>query len=284
MKTYPVDLMCRLLGVRRNGFYRYLNNQHRSNADDGKWEEMIEWVRDIAAASEYSYGSRRLKKALNALGYPVGRQQTRRLMKEAGVRVRYKKKYKVTTDSKHKQPVFDNVLDRQFDTSAPDTAYVGDISYIWTQEGWLYLAAVIDLCSRKVVGCSMGSRLKAKLVCDALTMAIWQRRTKAGLIVHSERGSQYASKQYRRLLTGHKFVGSMSHKGDCWDKAVVESFFGSLKQELVQWKHYQSRNEAQQDVLRYISRFYNPTRLHSYPGYKSPNQYEADIKQLEKVA
>lgn len=147
-----------------------------------------------------------MKKALNCLGYPVGRQYTQRLMKEAGIQVRYRKKYKVTTNSKHKLPVFDNVLNRQFDVVAPNLAYAQDITYIWTKEGWLYLAVVIDLYSRKVVGWSMGSRMKAKLVCDALTMALWQRNPKAGLIVHSDRGSQYASTEYRRLLKAHELV------------------------------------------------------------------------------
>lgn len=275
--------MCRLLGVKRNGFYRYIKAWHQTKPDD-KRQEIIEWMHQIAKESEYSYGSRRMKKALNSLGYPVGRRYTRKLMKEANIQVRYKKKYKVTTNSNHKLPVFENVLERQFDVDKANHAYVQDITYIWTQEGWLYLAVVIDLYSRRVVGWSMGSRMKAKLVCDALTMAIWQRRPKAGLIVHSDRGSQYASTQYRRLLKGNDFVGSMSRKGDCWDNSVVESFFGTLKQELVHWKQYQSRHEAQLDVLRYITTFYNPIRLHSYLDYRSPNQYEADMKQLEKVA
>lgn len=282
--TYPVDRLCRLLGVKRNGFYRYMKTQHQPTTDDDKRKEIVEWMHKIAKASEHSYGSRRMQKALNCLGYPIGRRLTRRLMKEAGVQVRYKKKYKVTTNSNHTLPIFDNVLDRQFDVDAPNLAYVQDITYIWTQEGWLYLAVVIDLYSRKVVGWSMGSRMKAKLVCDALTMAIWQRNPKAGLVVHSDRGSQYASADYRHLLKGHQFVGSMSRKGDCWDNSVVESFFGSLKQELVHWKQYQTRYEAQQDMLRYITTFYNPERLHSYLDYRSPNQYEADMKKLKKVA
>jgi transposase InsO family protein len=205
-------------------------------------------------------------------------------MKEAGVQVKHRKKYKVTTNSDHKRPVFDNVLDRQFDVDRPDQVYVGDITYLWTQEGWLYLAVVIDLYSRKVVGWSMGSRMKTQLVCDALRMAIWQRRPGAGLVVHSDRGSQYASKDYRRLLKAHGFVGSMSRKGDCWDNAVAESFFGSLKQERVHWRNYQTRLEAQQDVLNYISMFYNSYRLHSYLGYVSPNQYEAEMAELKKAA
>ena len=148
-------------------------------------------------------------------------------MKETGVQVKHRKKYKVTTNSNHKQPVFDNVLNRQFDVAQPDQAYVGDITYLWTGEGWLYLAVVIDLYSRKVVGWSMGSRMKAQLVCDALMMAIWLRRPAAGLVVHSDRGTQYASKAYRRLLKAHGFIGGMSRKGDCWDNAVAESFSGA---------------------------------------------------------
>ncbi|MDP6417789.1 MAG: IS3 family transposase, partial [Gammaproteobacteria bacterium] len=175
--------------------------------------------------SKYSYGYRRMKVALNAIGYPVTRGQTKRLMKEAGVKVRTRKKYKVTTNSDHKKPVFENILKRGFNVATADTVYVQDITYIWTQEGWLYLAVVIDLFSRKVVGWSMGSRMKAQLVCDALTMAIWQRKPKSGLVVHSDRGSQYASNDYRRLLKSNEFVGSMSRLGNCWDNAVAESFF-----------------------------------------------------------
>ena len=237
-KTWPVDLMCQLLGITRSGYYGY---QRRGGSGiDHYHEELLEAVEDIAEASDDSYGSRRMKKALNVLSYPVSREKARKLMKEAGVQVKHRKKYKVTTNSDHKQPVFDNVLDRQFDVDQPDQVYVGDITYIWTQEGWLYLAVIIDLYSRKVVGWSMGSRMKAQLVCDALRMAIWQRRPGAGLVVHSDRGSQYASKDYRRLLKAHGFVGSMSRKGDCWDNAVAESFFGSLKQERVHWRHYQT--------------------------------------------
>ena len=281
-KTWPVDLMCQLLGVTRSGYYGY--QRRGGDRIDHYHEELLEAVREIAKATEGSYGSRRMEKALNALSYSVSRDKARKLMKEAGVQVKRRKKYKVTTNSNHGQPVFDNVLDRQFDVDQPDQVYVGDITYIWTQEGWLYLAVVIDLYSRKVVGWSMGSRMKAQLVCDALRMAIWQRRPGAGLVVHSDRGSQYASKDYRRLLKAHGFVGSMSRKGDCWDNAVAESFFGSLKQERVHWRHYQTRLEAQQDVLNYISMFYNSYRLHSYLDYVSPNQYEAQMVELRKAA
>ena len=168
----------------------------------------------------------------------------------------------------------------------PANRWMSDISYVWTREGWLYLAVVIDLFSRKIVGWSMSSRMKASIVCDALTMAFWQRKPEPGLIVHSDRGSQYASHEYRKLLSDWGCVGSMSRKGNCWDNAVAESFFGSLKQERVQWRHYQTRFEAQQDVLNYITVKYNNFRLHSTLGYKNPNQFEFEYKErgLKKVA
>lgn len=276
-------MMCRLLGVTRNGYYSH-RRRKLEKPYDPYHQELLEAVRDIAKASDDTYGSRRMKKALCALSYPVSRNKARRLMKEAGVAVKRRKKYKVTTNSNHKQPIFGNVLKRQFDVAQPNQAYVEDITYLWTQEGWLYLAVVIDLYSRKIVGWSMGSRMNAQLVCDALRMAIWQRRPKAGLIVHSDRGSQYASKAYRRLMKSHGFIGSMSRKGDCWDNSVVESFFGSLKQERVHWRHYQTRQEAQQDVLNYISMWYNSHRLHSYLGYTSPSQYEVEMAELREAA
>jgi len=281
--TYPISLQCQVLGVSRSGYYNYQSNQ-ANRADDSEHQEMLKWVKDIAESSKYSYGSRRMKKALNALGYPVSRNKARKLMREAEVQVRHRKKFKVTTNSNHKQPVFDNLLNRQFDVAQTDQAYVADVTYIWTQEGWLYLAVVIDLCSRKAVGWSMSSRMKAQLVCDAMRMTIWQRRPMAGLIHHSDRGSQYASKAFRRLLKSNGFKGSMSRKGNCWDNAVAESFFGSLKQERVQWRSYQTRYEAQQDVLDYITMFYNSHRLHSYLGYTSPNEFEAQLVEMKKVA
>jgi transposase InsO family protein len=281
--TYSVYLMCEVLGVIRQCYYHYCRNRENKPADP-EHQEMLMWVKAIAKASDDTYGSRRMKKALIALGFPVSRNKAGKLMREADVQVRHRRKYKVTTNSHHQQPVFDNLVKRQFDVPEPDRVYVADITYIWTQEGWLYLAVVIDLFSRKVVGWSMGSRMKASLVCDALTMAIWQRKPKAGLIHHSDRGSQYASKAFSELLKAHGVNGSMSAKGDCWDNAVAESFFGSLKQERVHWRNYQTRYEAQQDILNYISMFYNSTRLHSTLDYMSPNDYEKQLFEMKKVA
>lgn len=281
--TYPISLQCQVLGVRRQGYYHYCRHTENKPVDPVH-QEMLEWVKRIAQASDDTYGSRRMKKAMNCLGYAISRNKARKLMREAGVQVRHRKKYKVTTNSNHKQPVFDNLVQRQFDVLEIDQVYAADVTYIWTQEGWLYLAVVIDLCSRKVVGWSMSSRMKAQLVCDALTMAIWQRRPVAGLIHHSDRGSQYASKAFRKLLKAHGIKGSMSRRGDCWDNAVVESFFGSLKQERVHWRNYQTRYEAQQDILNYISVFYNNYRLHSTLGYVSPREYERQLTEMKKAA
>jgi len=183
--------------------------------------------------------------------------------------------YRVTTNSKHDQPVFENRLERKFAVEAPDRVYAGDITYVWTAQGWLYLAVVIDLHSRKVVGWSMGRRLNSALVCDALTMTLWRRRPPKGqLMHHSDRGVQYASRAFRKLLKAHGVAGSMSRKGDCWDNAVVESFFGSLKSERIHWRSYQSREETRADIVEYITIFYNSRRLHSYLGYQSPDEFE----------
>ncbi len=188
-KTYPVGLMCRLLGVSRSAYYDY-EQRRRNCPDDLHHRQLLDAVKNIAKSCDYTYGSRRMKQALNALGYSINRWKTRKLMREALVTVRHRKKYKVTTDSNHQLPVFENQLNRQFDVAKPNQVYVCDITYIWTQEGWLYLAIVIDLFSRKVVGWSMSSRMKATLVCDALRMAIWLRQPPPGLIVqHDSRGA-----------------------------------------------------------------------------------------------
>ncbi|MGO2332099.1 MAG: IS3 family transposase [Pseudoalteromonas nigrifaciens] len=282
-KTWPVAVMCRILGVKSNNYYSY-QKRYSTKSEAPTHQEMIDWVKDIAHFSDNTYGERRIQKVLNALGFPVSRHKTAQLMKEANVWVRYKKKYKVTTNSDHNKPIYPNVLEQNFNVEAADQAWVQDITYVWTAEGWLYLAVVIDLYSRKVVGWSMGSRMKAQLVCDALTMAMWQRQPKAGLIIHSDQGVQYASHQYRRLLKSNDFIGSMSKKGCCWDNAVAESFFGSLKQERVHWKNYPTRYEAQQDVMNYICMWYNSRRLHSYLNYQSPNDFEERTETLDMVS
>ena len=281
--TASISLQCQVLGVNRSGYYHYRATVANKPVDSVR-QKMVEWVKAIAKHSHYSYGSRRMRKALTLRGDPGTRNKARKLMREAGVQVCHRKKFKVTTDSNHKYPVFPNLVHRQFALPQLDQVYASDVTYIWTQEGRLYLAVVMDLCSRKIVGWSMSSQMKAQLVCDALTMAIWQRRAKAGLIHHSDRGSQYASKAVRRLLKAHAFQGSMSRRGNCWDNAVAESFFGSLKQERVQWRSYQTRDEAQQGVLHYIAMFYNQSRLHSYLDYISTNDFESQLVNMKNVA
>ena len=275
--------ICPLIGVKIRNYYSYLKRSKTQKypPDDS---DMIEVIQNISKNSDHTYGSRRMQKSLNALSFPVGRWKTAKLMVEAGVWVRYKKKYKATTNSDHKKPVFKNVLQQNFEYDKPNQAWVGDITYIWTTEGWLYLAVVIDLYSRKVVGWSMSARMKASLVCDALMMAIWQRSPSKGLVVHSDQGVQYASDKYSKLLKAYGLIGSMSKKGCCWDNAVAESFFGSLKQERVHWNNYVTRYDAQQDILNYITMWYNSHRLHSYLDYSSPSAFEMMNVYLRKVA
>ena len=199
-------------------------------------------------------------------------------MNAAGLACKTKRKFKATTNSKHSLPIAPNHLDRQFTVAHPNQAYVGDITYIHTQEGWLYLAVVIDLYSRQVVGWSMAEHMRAKLVNDALAMAVWKRKPGKGLIWHTDRGSQYASDSHRAILLQQCIIQSMSRKGNCWDNAVSESFFHTLKTELVHHQRYQTRTEAKQDIFEYIEVFYNRERVHSAINYLSPVNYEMQLK------
>jgi len=244
---------------------------------------MITRVRQIHSETRGSYGSRRMSGQLRDEGYDVGRYRARSLMKKAGVSVRRRKKFKRTTDSNHKLPVAANLLDRQFEVGQPNSVWCADITYLWTIQGWLYLAVVIDLYSRKIVGWALNNSLKTPLVKDALTMAYWRRKPGKGLIHHSDRWSQYADSEYQKLLEQYGMTCSMSRKGDCWDNAVVESFFHSLKTEWIGDIIYQTRDEARGDVIEYIEMFYNSHRLHSFLGYKNPNGFERNLA-LAKVA
>jgi len=260
--------------VSRSGFYDYQARQATPKID----AEEVVWlarVKEIAAATRSSYGSRRMAKALQAEGFAVGRVKARRLMKEAGVKVaRAKHRAPMTTDSRHGYEVAPNLLARHFDVDEPDHAWVGDITYVWTAEGWLYVSTLLDLYSRKIVGWAMSSRIDKTLVADTLEMALGRRRPSAGLLHHSDRGSQYASHAYRDLLAEHGIICSMSAKGECLDNAVAERFFGSLKREWTSHRSYATRQEARDDIIAYIEMFYNSTRKHSYLGYVSPNDYE----------
>jgi len=245
--------------------------------------ELIARVRQIHFYTRGSYGSRRTSGQLREDGYDVGRYRARSLMKKAGVSVKRRKRFKRTTDSNHKLPIAPNFLNRQFKVERPDTVWCADITYLWTIQGWLYLAVVLDLYSRKIVGWAISNRLTALLVKEALSMAYWRQKPGKGLIHHSDRGSQYAGNEYQNLLEQYSMVCSMSRKGNCWDNAVVESFFHSLKTEWIADIIYRTRDEARSDVIRYIEMFYNSHRLHSFLGYKSPNVFENNFS-LAKVA
>jgi putative transposase len=271
-KAVPVAQICRLLNVSRSGFY----DARRRPATAAICKTSVH-LRAAFSRSGHSYGSRRLVAALANDGLQIGRFKVRGLMRQANLKPVWKRKFVHTTDSKHCLPVASNVLDRQFQPAAPNLAYASDITYIRTAAGWLYLAVVLDLFSRKVVGWAMAPSMPAELVCDALRMAIAQRRPAAGLIVHSDRGSQYASQQYQSLLAEQGLVCSMSRKGNCWDNAVAERFFLNLKMERVWQRSYANHAEASKDVVDYIVGFYNSERLHSVLGYLSPCTYERNM-------
>lgn len=269
---YPVTLLCRLLKVQRSAYYDWRARPARVIAA----EELVlrRCMKELFAASRESLGSRTMVNHLRAEGFEIGRDRVRRLMKALNLKVKKKHKYKVTTDSKHRLPVAENILGRQFSPQAPNQVWCTDITYFWTQQGWVYLAVVMDLYSRRIVGWAMDRRMKKALVLRALMMAINLRKPPPGLIHHSDRGSQYASHAYQSLLKQHGMICSMSRKGNCWDNAPVERFFSSLKREWTGDRLYRTRQEAIADVREYILVYYNAKRLHSTLGYKTPLDYE----------
>ena len=277
-KAVPVAQSCRVLGVSRSGFY-----EARRRAEKPAICKAGVHVRAAFAASGQSYGSRRLVAALANQGVQIGRYKVRSLMRRERLKPVWKRKFVHTTDSRHGLPVAPNVLARAFNPTAPNVAYASDITYIRTGAGWLYLAVVLDLFSRKVVGWAMAPTMPASLVCDALRMAIQQRRPPPGLIVHSDRGSQYASDQYQALLAEHGYVCSMSRKGNCWDNAVAERFFLNLKMERVWQRNYANHAEARCDIAAYIVEFYNSQRLHSVLGNLPPTVYERNMAANEPI-
>ena len=273
--NYPVVFMCRVLRVSKSGYYDWRGRPESSQSRLNR--ELAEKIQDIRKENKrlLAYGSPRMREELVDLGYSCSKNRVARVMRDSGIRARYKRRFRATTDSKHGNPVAANVLARRFDVDAPDRAWVTDITYVWTREGWLYLAVVIDLFNRMVVGWSMGNRITQKLATSALTMALWKRKPGRGLLHHSDRGSQYTSHAYRKLLDAHGMICSMSRVGDCWDNAVAESFFHTLKAELVYHEDYATRDQAKSDIFEWIEVFYNRQRRHSSLGYLSPAKYEA---------
>jgi transposase InsO family protein len=269
-KAVSVTQSCRVLAISRSGFY---GARSRAQALPTACATSAR-LQAAFASSGRTYGSRRLCTALMDDGIVIGRYRIRSLMKKHGLRPVWKRKFVNTTNSKHGLPVSPNVLNRQFDVAGPNQAWVCDITYIRTRCGWLYLAAVMDLYARKIVGWAMAPDMPAQLVCAALQMAIAARNPPPGLIVHSDRGSQYASALHQAVLVKHQLVGSMSRKGNCWDNAVMERFFLNLKMERVWQRDYANHDEAMADVADYIVGFYNSVRLHSKLGNLPPNAFE----------
>jgi putative transposase len=271
---WPITVLCEVLEVSRSGYYDYVERQ-KHGGDDAEDLALRSRVQAIHAETKQSYGSRRMAKQLQAEGFKVGRYKARRLMQELELSVKRRARRRPqTTDSRHGFGVAPNLLERRFDVEFPNSVWCGDITYLWTEEGWLYLSVLLDLYSRKVVGWAMSDRIDTNLVADALQMALGRRQPSQGLIHHSDRGSQYASYAYRSLLAENGIRCSMSGKGDCLDNAVAERFFGSLKREWTVNQYYTTRQQAKDDVIEYIEMFYNSCRKHSYLGYVSPNEYE----------
>ena len=280
--TFPVRLMCRLLEVSRSGFYAWLERRESRELND---RQLLQLIREIFAQSDKTYGSPRIYRELRARGVRCDKARVERLMRENEITPPRKRKYRVTTDSNHKNPVAPNVLQRDFTSSAPNRRWASDITYVWTWAGWLYLAVVLDLFSRRVVGWAMDSRLDTEsLTLRALHMALNNRMPDRGLIHHSDRGTQYTSQAYQDVLAARGVVCSMSRRGDCWDNAVVESFFATLKLELIFRRTFRTRREAILAIFRYIEVFYNRQRRHSYLGYLSPVEFEGLATSAESAA
>ena len=271
-KIYPLPVMCETLEVSISG-YRAWKGGGTANRKRLTDAQLLAVIHAIHAQIKGAYGSPRILREIRGRGFPVSKERVERLMRENGIRGRHKRRYKATTDSKHSLPVAPNRLDRNFSPSAPNRAWGADLTYVWTDEGWLYLAIVLDLFNREIVGWSIKPRMTADIVTDALTMAWFRRRPASGLIHHSDRGSQYASLVFQEKLKDYGMVCSMSRKGNCWDNAPTESFFNSLKNERVHGTRYATRAEAIADLFDYIEVFYNRSRRHSTLGYKSPTQF-----------
>lgn len=272
MKQFSIQAMCKVLTVSRAGFYSWSTRQESQRKLDDK--RILVLIRDVFKSSRDTYGYRRILAALRDMNETCSKHKILRLMRENNIRPKTRRKFKVTTNSKHNKPIHANSLDRQFNPQSANQRWVADITYIPTSEGWLYLSIIMDLYSRKVIGWAMSDRMTDSIVTDALKMALFRRKVRSDLLLHSDRGSQYASDNMQQLLRNNKIECSMSRKGNCWDNAVAESFFHSLKTECVYHERYLTRDSAKKSIFDYIEVFYNRQRRHSYLGYKSPEQYE----------
>lgn len=282
---FGLSLMCRALQVSRSGFYAWAKREPKSCTPEE--QRLRVEIRSIHRKSGRTYGSPRVHQELRRRGIGCSRKRIERLMREDGIRAKKKRRFRVTTDSNHSRPVAPNLLERHFsveEIGGVDRIWAGDITYVPTREGWLYLAVLLDLASRRVVGWSMKNSLEAALATDALQMALWSRRPARGLLHHSDRGVQYACEAYQEILSQHGITCSMSRRGDCYDNAVTESFFASLEWELIQDSDWHTREEAKRAIFEYIEVWYNRRRRHSSLGYCSPVEYEAQLTLTPRVA
>lgn len=280
-KAYPIKVLCEVMRVSRSGYYAWRTREESAREKEN--QRLVPLVRELHRQSGRTYGTRRMADDLREHGVACGRYRARTLMALSGVSVRRRRRFRATTDSSHDLVVAPNLLGRDFSAQAPDRVWAGDITYVWTREGWLYLAVVIDLFSRMVVGWSVGERITRRLVMDALKMGVGRRAPAPGLMHHSDRGVQYCSSDFQGLLTAFGMTCSMSRKGDCWDNAVAESFFGKLKTERIFFADYRTRDEARRDIVDYIEMFYNSRRRHSYLGNISPRRFE-EMRQTQNAA
>ena len=271
-KRYPVTRLCHVLEVSTSGYYDWIDRPMSQRDNDN--QRLTLKLHCFHQQSKQIYGSPKLHKDLLDDGEKVGIKRVERLMKEAGIKARTTKKFVIASHSKHSHKIAPNLLERHFSTDKKDNVWVTDTTFIHTKEGWLYLATVMDLYSRMIIGWSMSKRNNRTLVCDALLMALWRRKHPKKVIVHSDQGSTYASNDYQALLKEKKLICSMSRRGNCWDNAVAESFYASLKNEWVCWENYKTRDQAKKSIFNYIEVFYNRKRRHSYLGYVSPEEFE----------
>ena len=273
-KAYPVTALCGVMQVSRSAYYAWAKRPE-ATAKDRERQRMEQCATRIFEGSRRTYGSRRLSRELKKAGFDAGRHQTRSVMAKLGLQPRYPKRFRVTTDSRHGESVSPNLLDRQFDVAAPNQVWTADVTYVWTLEGWLYVAIVVDLFSRQVVGWAAAGHMRASLCAQALQMACWRRKPAAGLLHHSDRGVQYASAEYRGHLKSMGMRQSMSRKGNCWDNSPTERVFRSLKHEQLNYEKFATRDQAKLSVIDYLA-FYNGRRSHSKLGYKTPLEFERD--------
>jgi len=279
---HAVAILCRVLEVSRSGFYSW--RERPTSPTDKANARMAVEISAVHRGSRCTYGSPRVHAELRSQGHLVGRNRVARLMRQEGLQARRKRRYRTTTDSRHSLPIAANELSRNFEVRAANVAWVTDITYVWTREGWLYLAALLDLYSRRVVGWATSDSLSTKLALDALAMAVRARRPPPGVIHHSDRGCQYASEDYRSALAAAGIRQSMSRKGDCWDNAVAESFFSSIKAELIHDADFLDRDSAATAIDEYIRVFYNHQRRHSHNEYLSPVEFELKAQIAAKAA